>query len=322
MKLVFHGTNSHTFRPGIEDDLDRPHEIAEVDDALASDDAARHFQEADVIVGIRLAASMPVGPRLRLYQLPAAGHDGIDRAQLPMSVPLCNCYGHEDAIAEYVMAALLARHVPLAAADADLRLGKWTYWAGGPAGLRTELGGSTVGILGFGDIGRTIARRAKAFGMRVEVANRSAVDDPAVDFAHPLGDLHAVLGTADYVVVTLPLTEATAGLIDAEALARMRPTAVLINVGRGPVVAERALFDALASGRIGGAVIDTWYAYPSSFGEPAMPAALPFHELTNLVMTPHMSGWTWGTIVRRRRAIAENVNRLCQGRPLLHQLPR
>lgn len=94
----------------------------------------------------------------------------IDARLLPPGCSLCNCHGHEEAIAEYVMAALLARHVPLARVDADMRQQRWTWWAGAPGALRTELGAQTLGVVGFGHIGCTVAQRAKAFGMRVHAS--------------------------------------------------------------------------------------------------------------------------------------------------------
>ena len=140
MKILFHGQNAANFRQGFEPLLDAGHTIVDVGDALSAPGEAAHFESADVIVGIRLDASMPRPRQLRLYHAPAAGTDAIDLSLLPAQAALCNCHGHEDAIAEYVFAALLARHVPLAQADADLRRGQWTYWAGRPKALRTELG--------------------------------------------------------------------------------------------------------------------------------------------------------------------------------------
>jgi phosphoglycerate dehydrogenase-like enzyme len=128
------------------------------------------------------------------------------------------------------------------------------------------------------------------------------------------------MATADAVVVTLPLTEGTRGLIDAQALSAMRAQAVLINVGRGPVIDEQALFDALKQRRIGGAVIDTWYQYPDPAQAQCAPSRLDFASLDNLVMTPHMSGWTEGTVRRRQQTLADNITRLAQGQPLINVL--
>ena len=320
MKIVFHGQNATNFRTGFEQMIDAAHTIVDVGDSLSAPGEAAHFESADVIVGIKLDASMPKPQKLRLYQAPAAGTDAIDLSLLPDRSALCNCHGHEDAIAEYVFAALLARHVPLVQADADLRRQQWTYWAGRPKALRTELGSQTLGLLGFGHIAKAIAARAKAFGMRVHAANRSAFASNDVDSAFTLSELHAFLASADIVVVTLPLTPQTQGLVDAAALQAMRPSAWIVNVGRGPVVAEQALYDALRAQRLGGAVIDTWYQYPTPAQPACAPSKLDFSSLPNVVMTPHMSGWTSGTVLRRQQTMADNITRLAAGRPLTNVL--
>jgi phosphoglycerate dehydrogenase-like enzyme len=319
MRIIFHGANSGAFELGFAALLDRAHDIAVLSDALAESGERETFAAADVLVGIRLDASMPKPERLRLYHAPAAGTDGIDRACLPAGVPLCNCFGHEHAIAEYVMAAVLTRGVPLECADRDLRQGKWTYGAGHPGSLRKEVGDGAIGLLGFGHIGKAIAERAKSFGMGVTVANRSAVAaSPLVDRSFGLDALADFMGSADTIVVSLPLAPQTRGLVGAAAIAAMRPDAVLINVGRGPVIDEEALYRALKERRIGGAVIDTWYAYPSDTSPNVRPAHLPFHELDNILMTPHMSGWTHGMVRRRQQTMAENINRLGRGDPLVN----
>jgi phosphoglycerate dehydrogenase-like enzyme len=321
VRIVFHGANALTFRQGIDTLLDSPHEIAEVPDDLAEDAARAAYTAADIIVGVRYASAMPVSPALKLYQVPGAGYDGIDLAALPAGAALCNCFGHENAIAEYVMAALLARHVPLADADQRLRAGDWKYWAGGPTGLRTELGMTSLGIVGFGHIGQTLAHRAKAFGMSVSVANRSPVSaSDVVDRTYALTELPGLMGSVDAVVNALPLTEETRGLIGAAELAAMRPDAAILNVGRGGVIDEAALYDALKAERIGGAIIDTWYVYPNTENANPLPAHLPFHELGNVTMTPHMSGWTHGTIRRRRATIADNLNRCASGKDLKNRI--
>ena len=319
MKIVFHGGNAANFREGFEAILGEAHEIVDVSDALDRPGERAHFESAEVIVGIRLGTGEPVPRALRLYHAPAAGTDAIDAERLPTGAVLCNCFGHEHAIAEYVMTALLQRHVPVADADARLRKGEWTYWAGRPGALRTELGSQTIGLLGFGHIGKAIAVRAKAFGMKVVVANRSVVPtSDLVDESYRLDQLPAFMGAADAVVVSLPLLEATRGIVDAKAFAAMRAGAVILNVGRGPVIEEQALFDVLSEGRIGGAIIDTWYTYPSADKLETAPGTLPFATLPNLVMTPHMSGWTGGTVRRRQQTIAENIRRLARGQALIN----
>jgi phosphoglycerate dehydrogenase-like enzyme len=150
--------------------------------------------------------------------------------------------------------------------------------------------------------------------MDVVVANRSAVPvSNLVDRSYSLDELPEFFSAADAYVVSLPLTPETTGLVGREAFAAMRPDAIVINVGRGPTVDEQALFDALEQRRIGGAVIDTWYRYPNGDTQVTLPGQLPFERLQNVIMTPHMSGWTSGTIRRRQRVIAENIRRRIAG---------
>jgi phosphoglycerate dehydrogenase-like enzyme len=319
MKIVFHGANAANFRNGFESLVGTGHEIVDVSEGLDRPGERDHFQSADVIVGVRLTKAEPRPIKTRLYQAPAAGTDGIDLACLPGACTLCNAFGHEAAIAEYVMAAMLSRHVPLARADERLRLGHWDYWAGRLGALRTELGGQTVGLLGYGHIGKAVAVRAKAFGMRVIVCNRTPpIPSAVVDESHGLEALETFMGRADAIVVSLPLTDATRGIVSARALGAMRPAGVIVNVGRGPVIDEQALYDTLAEGRIGGAVIDTWYRYPGPDVPSTTPSSLPFESLSNVVMTPHMSGWTEGTIRRRQETITDNIGRLASGKQLVN----
>jgi phosphoglycerate dehydrogenase-like enzyme len=319
MKIAFHGGNAANFRNGFAEMLGGGHEIVDLSDALDKPGDRERFASAEVIIGIRLGAAEPHPAKLRLYHAPAAGIDAIDASRLPSGAKLCNCFGHEHANAEYVFAALLQRHVPVSDADARLRKGEWKYWAGSPGALRTELGSQTIGLLGFGHIGKAIAARAKAFGMRVVVANRSPVAaTPLVDNSFGLDALPQFMGSADAIVVSLPLTDGTKGIVGTQALAAMRPDAIILNVGRGPVIDEAALYDALKSRRIGGAIIDTWYDYPTAANPSTFPSKLPFHGLPNLTMTPHMSGWTHGTIRRRQETIADNIRRLSKGEPLIN----
>ncbi len=320
LKIVFHGQNAANFRQGFEQLIAPDHDIIDLSDGLDQTGEHAHYESADVVIGIKLNDSMPVPLKALLFHVPAAGTDAVNTALLPASCTLANCFGHENAIAEYVMAALLTRHVPLARADEDLRQQQWTYWAGRNAALRTELGSQTIGLLGFGHIAQTVALRAKAFGMRVHVANRSTVQHPSVDQSWTLDALQDFMGSADTVLVSLPLTSNTTGLVDARAIAAMRPDAVLMNVGRGAVIEEKALYDALVSRQIGGAVIDTWYRYPTPTQTECAPSQYNFAALDNVLMTPHMSGWTAGTVQRRQQTLAENIGRLSRGEALINVL--
>ncbi len=314
MRIVFHGANAGAFSDGFAGLLGEPASIVILPDVLETPAQMQDYAGADVIIGNQFDASSPRPERLRLFQVPATGYDGIDFSAIPPGAVVCNCFGHETPIAEYVMAALLQRAVPLADADERLRQGEWKYWGGSPARAHAEFAGSTLGLLGFGHIGKAVARRAKAFDVRIHVANRSpvAVSD-LVDQYFSLSDLPTFYAGVDAVIVSVPLAPDTRGLVGTAAFAAMQPHAVLINVARGPVVDESALYHALKEKRIGGAVIDTWYQYPTALQSTVAPAALPFADLPNIVMTPHMSGWTHGTIARRQAVMAENVRRRMRG---------
>jgi len=313
-RIVFHGENAACFSRGFADLLPGIGEVSVLPDTLATDAERSSYAQADVIVGVKFDASLPLPANLSLFHVPGAGYDAVDLSLLPAGAVVCNCFGHDPAIAEYVFAAILNRHVPLADADAKLRQGNWAYWSGSLDRVHDEMSGKTIGLVGFGHIGKAIARRAKAFDMRIAVANRSRVEtSDLVDQSFTLDAMAQFWPIADFIVVSVPLTPSTRSLVDAAAFAAMKPDAVVFNVGRGPTIDEQSLFDALAQKRIGGAVIDTWYAYPGADAPARLPSALPFHELGNVVMTPHMSGWTHGTIRRRQQTIAENVSRRLEG---------
>lgn len=318
LKIVFHGQNAANFRQGFETLIAPEHQLLDLSDALDQAGERGHYESADVVIGIQLNDSMPIPLKARLFHAPAAGTDAVNTALLPAACTLANCFGHENAIAEYVIAALLMRHVPLARADHDLRQQRWTYWAGRPSALRTELGSQTLGLVGFGHIAQTVAQRAKAMGMQVHVANRSPISHPLVDHSWTLDALHGFMGSCDAVVVCLPLTGNTQGLIDAPAIAAMRTDAVLLNVGRGAVIDEKALYEALKTHQIGGAVIDTWFQYPTPTQHECAPSQFNFASLDNVLMTPHMSGWTTGTVRRRQETLADNIGRLSRGEALIN----
>ena len=132
--------------------------------------------------------------------------------------------------------------------------------------------------------------------------------------------LDEVLRRADYLAITLSLTEATRGSLGERELRLMKPTAVLINVARAEIVDEEALYRALAERRIAGAALDVWYRYPTSAG-PTLPGHQAFHELPNVLMTPHVSGWTEGMLEARATVIAENIHRTARGEPPLNLIP-
>ena len=322
MKVAFAGTFAARLEERVRAHLAIPCDVI-VDDEKG---IVARLPEVDVLVTLAFTREMGAAARrLKLVQVPGAGLDRIDRAALPAATCLANAYGHDVGISEYVMGAMLAWTRELGRLDARLRLGIWeSQWAVGttPPPPWPELAGKTLGILGYGRIGQALAQRARAFDMAVCAIRRNVTrsDPEGLAFLGGPEALDEVLRRADYLAITLSLTEATRGLLGERELALMKPVAVLINVARAEIVDETALYRALAQRRIAGAVLDVWYRYPTG-PDPTFPARQPFHELPNVLMTPHLSGWTEGMLEARATLIAGNIHRAARGEPPLNLIP-
>jgi phosphoglycerate dehydrogenase-like enzyme len=275
---------------------------------------------AEVLFGIpeeepaRLAWAVRTAPGLRFVQgtLAGAGQQ-VRRAELTPDelarVAICSASGvHAVPLAEWSMFGLLAftKGLPRLRSDAVQR-----YWAHYPT---AELRGQTLLVIGVGAIGLEVARLASAFGMRVVGVKRNADGQlPHVDSLHPPEELRELVGGAHAIVVTLPLTDETRGLIDRETIGRMREGAIFVNVGRGRVVDEEALIDALRSGRLAGAALDV------TFKEP-LPPESPLWELENVILSPHTAALSWHENERIVELFAENLRRYLRGDELLSRV--
>lgn len=277
--------------------------------------AARR-QPVDALVSLRFGHEEAARFEPRLLHLPGAGADAVDLALLGPGCTVCNVYEHEIPVAEYVMAAVLNHATGYPGMIRDFTGAEFGR-AYGSRRQHAEIHGKVLGLIGYGHIGSLVARRAQAFGMQVHAVSRSG-RAPGADRAGTIADLHAMLRTADFVVIACPLTDETRGLIGRAELAAMKPTAILINIGRAAVVDEDALYDALKQQRIGGATLDVWYQYPTPEAPDALPARHPFESLPNVHCTVHSSAWTHETIERRLTVIAANLKRLHLGEPLLN----
>jgi phosphoglycerate dehydrogenase-like enzyme len=175
-----------------------------------------------------------------------------------------------------------------------------------------ELSGQTMGIVGYGDIGRACARRAHAMGMKVLALRRRpelSQGDPFVDRTYSFDGLLEMLPQCDYVVAAAPLTPATRHLINDAALAVVKKTAVVMNVGRGPVIDEAALIRALESGRIRGAALDVFEVEP-------LPAESPLYKLQNVLLSPHCADHTMDWLEQAMKFFVENFRRFAAGEAL------
>jgi len=275
---------------------------------------------ADVVVASAFSEPLVhAAPRLKLLHAPGAGVDGFCLKALNPQTTVANAFFHGPAIGEYVMMSILALSRDLIKMDGQFRRGTWYgswIWGTPPP---AEIHGKTLGLFGYGHIGKEVATRARAFGMKVWVvsAHPPAQKPRNVEFYEGPASLRKLLNAADYVVLSCPLNEQTRGLIGKREFSWMKRTACLINVARGPVVQEEALYQALSTRRIQGAAIDVWYQYPTE-DVPFAPSRFPFNELDNIIMTPHVSGWMRGTMENRFQLIAENINRLASGTQLVN----
>jgi len=272
----------------------------------------RLLPETDVLWHVlqRCTAEMiAAAPRLRLIQKIGVGVNTIDLdAAKARGIPVCNLPGtNARAVAELTLALMLATLRRLPRFDAGMRRGVWSD----PLlqdGLG-ELGGRTVGLVGYGAIPSLLAPILAAMGCRLLYTTRA----PKPDALGECRTLPALLAEADVVSLHLPLTPDTANLIDAAALARMKPGAVLINTARGGLVDQAALTEALCSGRLAAAGLDVFETEPPDFS--ASLFALP-----NVVLTPHVAWITTGTFDRSFALAAENCRRLAAGETLLHRV--
>lgn len=313
MKAILVGSESAPYIDLLRNTLKTTWEL------VVGDNSSSHLKDADALISIRFDGAWPSMPALKLLQAPATGLNAIRLEAVPPHVAVCNSYGHQIAIAEYNILSMLACAHQLVRIHSDFVKGHW-YWSGVPVHpTHSEIYGKTLCLVGLGRIGLETARRAKAMGMQVIACNRT-VDKSAtdVDEVFALKDIRDCVSRADFVIVNLALTEETRGIVDAPVLKAMKPSAFIINVARGPLIEEAPLYHALKSRQIAGAVLDVWYRYPSPDDLHPAPADFPFQALDNVIVTPHVSGWTDGMIQRRWAEVASNLDRFAGGQPLIN----
>jgi phosphoglycerate dehydrogenase-like enzyme len=248
--------------------------------------------------------------RLRFVQLLSAGVDSVDFSALPDRLMLAgNAGAYAVPMAEHVLAMTLALAKRLPQRHAALARGEWRMWE-----PLLTLDGMVCGILGLGGIGTATARLMRALGARIHAINTSGRTSEPADVIGTLADLDSLLTAADVLVMALPLTKATRGLIGARELGLMKPTAILVNVSRGAILDERALYEHLRDHPGFCAGIDAWWQEPGP-GAPFV-AGYPFFDLPNVIGSPHNSGIVAGALQTGARCAAENVLRFLTGGPV------
>lgn len=285
---------------------DRDVEVLFAPDPPAPDALRALTEEADLVIGDmrhkhRLDAGVLGGMRhCRLIQMPSVGFDVVDhRAAAELQIPVANAAGYNrDAVADWTLMAMLNLIRHGAYGDRRLRAGVWAR-----AEVQGhELGALTVGVVGLGNVGSAVASRLRAFGCRILFA-----DIIPRSFAGALQvPLERLLEESDIVTVHTPLDHDSRALIGADAFARMKRGAILINAARGPVVDEKALITALDSGHLGGAGLDVFELEP-------LPSESPLPAMENVFLSPHMGGATREAEARVHEVVRSNLNRVLDG---------
>jgi len=270
---------------------------------------------ADAVIGGTIPlAKWPTTPNLKLFQIPWTGYDFCSPETMPAGIPVANCFEHESAIAEYVLAGMLETRIGLRQMDAKFRAKGWDGRMPGAGVYHGEVRNNTVGIIGYGHIGEEVAKRAKAFDMRVIGVRRSAQETPEfMDWLGTSERMDELLSESDFIIVTCDLNSETEGMINKAMFEKMKASATIINVARGRVINEQDLFDALKNKKIGGAVLDVWYNYLSADNMDAWPSNLPFHELDNVILSAHESALSDQMMARRWEFVAKNLERIISG---------
>jgi len=271
-----------------------------------------------LVTGRPEQAQIQTSPRLHSLVIPFAGLPATTRdlmREFP-DIAVYNLHHNAGLTAELGLALLFAAAKFLLPFDRELRQHNWSRrYLSNPS---VALEGKTVLILGFGEIGKRIGRVCHALGMRVLAVRRRPELPGGVDFPvdiYGIDALDRLLAQTHVLVVALPATPETDSMIGTERLRHMPPGGIMVNVGRGAIVDQQALYDALKDGHLTAAGLDVWYNYPRSEVERANtpPAKLPFHEMENVVMSPHRGGQTRETETLRMQALAGLINDIARG---------
>jgi phosphoglycerate dehydrogenase-like enzyme len=292
------------------DQLSQPVDIRVGDDV---EFLKTHAPDADVILngshhGELLHAVLPGARRVKWIHVLSAGVDKIVFPELIESpIPLTNGRGvFKDSLAEFCMASILFFAKDLRRLVSSQEAGKWEQFD------VVQIRGHVLGVVGYGEIGRETARLARAMGMKVVAVRRRAAlsaSDRDVERVYPPEELREMLGVSDYVVVSTPLTAETRGLIGDAELRAMKSSAVIINVGRGPVIVEPALIAALSEKRIRGAALDVFDVEP-------LPEGHLFYTLDNVLLSPHSADHIVGWADAAMNQFIQNFERFRDGQPL------
>ncbi|MFW9833131.1 MAG: 2-hydroxyacid dehydrogenase [Candidatus Thorarchaeota archaeon] len=275
-------------------------------------------RDAEVLLSGRISSDfIEKATNLQMIQTIGAGIDKIDIEAVRErgGLIVCNSHANSAEVAEYAISLLFAVAKYIIPSDRELRTGNWIHRWGGPV-PNLEIRGNKVLIVGLGHIGVDIAKRLRCFDVTITAATLSGSSRHVdlVDRVVSINKIQPYVEEADFVILSLPLTKESEGLVDKEFLSWMKPTSILVNISRGHIVDELALYEALKEKRIRGAGIDVWWRYPSKWrGTTTPPADIPFHELDNIVITPHRAAYSKNIQHELYQFAGENILRFVRG---------
>jgi len=278
----------------------------------------KYLKEVEVTIGGTFTKEdLEQAKKLKLIQIPFAGVDKLDFDLYKncQGIYICNIHSNRTAVAEHAFALILALAKNIVINDRDLRLGRWHGFS--TKEPTVQLQGKSLGIVGLGSIGWEIAKIGHSLGMKVFALKRKIEEKDLkkkniLEFLGEKKDLEKVIKESDFIVVAVPLTRETKGLIGKKELKLMKGK-YLINISRGVVIDEEALFKSLKEGNLLGAAIDTWYQYPSSEQREILPSKYDFHKLDNIIMSPHIAGYTDRALEENIKSVFDNIVKIYYG---------
>jgi phosphoglycerate dehydrogenase-like enzyme len=292
MKLLFHTRLNRLWLEKIEQ---LRNEFPRVDFITDVQKADREIKNADSVVAGEITREViQRAKKLKIIFVPYVGIDALPLDYIKThGIRISNVHGNARSVAERCIALALSFYSKIIDYHNDLKQFKWHgYWAKGTLSDTWEsIQGKTCTVIGTGEIGKAIARYLKVFDCRTIGFKKRAVTEKSDCFDEITTDLNEALEKGELIFVTLPLTEDTRGMFSAEILHRLKGK-FLVNVGRGSIVDEEGLYRALKEGILAGAGIDTWYNYPEKGETTAKPSKYPIHELPNVILSPHLAGFT------------------------------
>lgn len=319
---AFFDTDLAYLKAGLDSSVDivKPAEFTE-EAVLAA------LPEADVLLGGMLTEPvLESASNVAFFQIPWTGVDTLNFDLIERTgVTVCNSHSNSTVVAEHGVGMLLAAAKKLCYHDRQMRDGQWNRPSnkGKEVNEVSPFSASLINrhclLVGCGAIGARVAQMLTGFGCTFSsVTQRGEENIAGLRHAYRFDQLQTALEDADYVFVSVPLTDSTRFMINAESLKSMKNTAILVNLSRGDVLVEDDLYKALYEQQIGGAAIDTWYQYPSATNPSPYPSKKnDFHKLNNIVMSPHRAGYVDAGFPHLDDAI-KNINRHVAGKPLLN----